>query len=190
VFYAADGYSTALDLSILQRNDALLAYDINGEALSPAHGYPLRLIVPGWYGFKMPKWITRIRFIAEPYAGYWERRGWTTEMLRTRATIHMPHHGAKIRGTIAIQGIAVAGGGGISGVEVRVDHGAWMDAQLRLPDSPGGWTQWYVHWTPPASGGYLIEVRAHDRQGDVQGMHDGDDLHRIVLYADLPTDDD
>lgn len=79
VFYGADGYTSSLSIDDATSPDVLLAYEMNGETLPEDHGYPVRLVVPGKYGYKWVKWITEIEVIDYDYKGYWESRGWDDE---------------------------------------------------------------------------------------------------------------
>ncbi len=192
-FYATDGYSTAVDLEWIMQPDVLMAYKMNGQLLPREHGYPLRILMPGLYGQKMPKWIERIEFIDHPYQGYWESRGWSdTASVQTNSIIHTPPHQSKIEGRAAIQGVAFAGVRLITAVDVRVDGGDWMPATLTQGETSMAWTQWYVLWTPPAAGTYEIEVRATDDTGFSQQTEAGgafgnakprgtNAIHRIVI---------
>ena len=88
LLHAADGFSTGLSLERLLWEDNFLAYEMNGEPLPTAHGYPLRVFFPGKYGMKQPKWLTGIEFLAEHQLGYWERQGWSdTAERQTRGVI-------------------------------------------------------------------------------------------------------
>jgi DMSO/TMAO reductase YedYZ molybdopterin-dependent catalytic subunit len=84
VFKCADGYSTSITLEEAEEEGVLLCYRVNGETLLPKHGFPLRLVVPGKYGMKWPKWITAMEFVDYDYKGYWERRGWSDYAGRDR----------------------------------------------------------------------------------------------------------
>lgn len=168
-FYASDGYSTSVDMQWISQPGVLLAYKLNGQLLPREHGYPLRILIPGLYGQKMPKWIERIEFIDYEYKGYWESRGWSdTGAVQTNAVIQTPPHQTSIQGRIYIQGIAFAGSRTITQVEVRVDGGAWMPTTLVHGDSSLVWTQWHIEWHPPTTGTYEIEVRATDDSGFTQ----------------------
>ncbi len=79
VFYGADGYSSSLTVEDASSSDVVLAYEMNGETLPTDHGYPVRLVAPGKYGYKWVKWITHIEVIDYDYKGYWESRGWDDE---------------------------------------------------------------------------------------------------------------
>ncbi|UCB47244.1 MAG: molybdopterin-dependent oxidoreductase [Spirochaetota bacterium] len=84
VFRCYDGYSTSITLDEARREGVLLAYKMNGQTLSPDHGYPLRLVVPEKYGMKWPKWIREIEIVDYDYKGYWEQRGWSDYAGRDR----------------------------------------------------------------------------------------------------------
>ncbi len=194
-FYADDGYETAVDVEWITQEGVLLAYKMNGQLLPRNHGYPLRIFMPGLYGQKMPKWIRRIEFIDYDFQGYWEERDWSdTAAVKTNSIIQSPPTQTNIAGQIAIQGIAFSGKERITAVDVRIDEGDWMPAQILEPESPLIWTQWYIEWTPPSTGTFNVEVRATDETGFTQdnpatgsfgrSKPDGTDaIHRIVVEA-------
>ncbi|MBX5446376.1 molybdopterin-dependent oxidoreductase, partial [Sphaerobacter sp.] len=136
------------------------------------HGYPLRLIVPGIFGMKNVKWITRIEAVDRDFQGYWQERGWSDiATVQTMSRIDVP---ASNRTLVAgqptlIAGIAFAGDRGISKVEVSTDDGeTWAPATLDEPLSPLTWVLWRYEWTPIRPGRYHLVVRAYDGQGQVQ----------------------
>ena len=162
-FYSTDGYTTYLETEKL--SEAILAYQMNGESLPREHGYPVRLIVPGLYGYKMPKWIQRIEFTDTPQPGFWEKRGWsTTGEVQTMSTILSPHHQETIQGNVQISGVAYAGKNSIEKIEISINDAPWMPIPFNISIS-NTWTPWQVDWKPPTPGDYLIKVRAHDNQG-------------------------
>lgn len=172
-FTAADGYQTAVSLDALQHPDTLFAYAMNHQPLTPEHGYPVRLLVVGTYGQKMVKSIKHIDFIDHIFKGYWESRGWSDDAtVQTHAMIFPPQTEVFADETLTLRGIAFAGLRAIDRVEVRIDGGAWIAADLVKPDSPLAWTQWYLDWTPAHTGAYTLEVRATDEQGTTQS-HEG-----------------
>ncbi len=123
----------------------LLAHTMNGVPLPDKHGFPLRLLLPGRYGVKNPKWITRIELAAEPIEGYWVRRGWDAEALvQIVARIDSPTHNASVaEPRVEVGGVVFAGSRGITRVEASVDRGAtWRDAGTRPPLGPSTWVQW------------------------------------------------
>jgi DMSO/TMAO reductase YedYZ molybdopterin-dependent catalytic subunit len=168
-FSASDGYQTAVPLEYVMHPDTILAYEMNSEPLSAEHGYPLRMLIPGVYGQKMPKWITNIEFIDYPFQGYWESHGWSdAALVKTHAIIISPRERAQIDDGIAVQGVAFAGLRDITNVEIRVDGGEWMAANLLHGPSSLMWTQWYLDWLPEALGTFAIEARATDSDGFTQ----------------------
>lgn len=187
--FAADGYSTSIKLERL--NSASLVYGMNDGPLPPEHGYPARLVVPGLYGYKMPKWIQRIVLADTPLAGTWEQRGWgTSGRVQTTSHILYPHHQAEISGAITLRGMAYGGDHAIVKVEVSVNGGPWMPAPFTQP-TPTGQAEWAVEWTPHAPGEHRITVRATDDSGFVQpdtaftnSFPNGSSaLHSIVVRA-------
>jgi DMSO/TMAO reductase YedYZ molybdopterin-dependent catalytic subunit len=193
-FEAADGYTTSVKREWIEQPNTLLAYEMNGQPLTVAHGFPLRIHMPGLYGQKMPRWLTRLEFIDYDYIGYWESRGWSNiAAIKTKSIIDSPTDGssAPTGSGIAIQGVAVAGKRKITNVEVQIDGGQWLPATL-APQPDLGWTQWYVTVVLGAPGEYRIGVRATDDTGFVQtaeasGVFGGafpdgtDSIHRLVV---------
>lgn len=194
-FYAADGYYTAVDLRWITQPNVLMATKMNGQLLPHEHGFPLRIFMPGLYGQKMPKWLTRIEFVDFQFEGYWEQKGWSdVARVQTNSIIQTPPQQSEIQGQVAIQGISFAGTRRITEVEVRIDGDRWLPATIVEGESPLVWTQWYLRWTPPRSGTYEIEVRATDetnftQRSDADGALDGakpsgtNAIHRIVVEA-------
>jgi Oxidoreductase molybdopterin binding domain len=165
-FIAADGYTTYLPTALLA--EALLAYSMDGQDLRPEQGYPLRLIVPGVYGFKMPKWIQHIELTQTPMPGYWEAQGWSVSgQVQTVSHIFSPHHMQTISGLVQLTGVAYAGQRMITQVEVSIDDADWMPVAFTSA-TPGSWTRWQAEWQPPAWGDYTIRVRATDSDGFTQ----------------------
>lgn len=164
--YGADGYTTYLELPRLA--DAILAYEMNGEPLPPEHGFPVRLIVPGAYGYKMPKWIQRLQLTDTPVNGFWEERGCSANGdVLTLSAITSPRHLESVRGPVLFEGIAYAGARLIAGVDISIDDGPWMPAPLGAA-VPYTWTPWRIAWMPPGPGDYLVKVRATDGGGFTQ----------------------
>jgi len=170
--YAAEGYSTGHTIERLLHPENFLAWEMNGEALSRAHGFPLRVILPGKYGMKMPKWLTRIEFVDREYLGYWENQGWSNDCERQlQAAIDDPPNHAKVTGkNFVITGWAVANQAGVSKVEISTDGGeTWTDAQIFSNPVPKQvWAFWKYVWAEPPKGAHRIEVRATDGEGRVQ----------------------
>lgn len=169
VLRGADGYSDSIPLDRAMQDGTLVVYEMNGAPLTPTHGFPVRLLVPGIYGMKNVKWITRIELVNYDYKGYWQRRGWDDRAeYKTMSRIDVPQASASRSGE-TIAGIAFAGDRGISGVEVSTDGGAtWEPARLRAPLSPYSWVLWQHPWTPGRGGKSELLVRATDGRGEIQ----------------------
>jgi hypothetical protein len=200
-FEAADNYETSVSLDWINQPEAMLAYQMNGEPLPPEHGYPLRLFMPGLYGQKMPKWISRIQFINNNiHLGTWEKQGWSNvAMVKTNAQVIAPTHIQKVPlAALEIFGVAYAGNRQITEIEVGIEQDgalSWQPAEelVRGPSNEV-WTQFYLPWTPPATGTYTLLVRATDETGFVQterarGVLEGafpngtDKIHNIVIVV-------
>ena len=174
-FEAADGYTTSIEVSWILQPGVILAFGANGKPLLPEHGYPLRLLIPGLYGQKMPKWITRITFADHDTLGYWEGPdyGWSNlAVVKTNSQIISPDQRAPFADPIRIEGLAYAGKRAITKVEMStngVEHDAiWRLATLIHPSDPLAWTWWVYDWSPPAPGDYILAVRATDDRGFTQ----------------------
>ncbi len=172
-FDAADGYSTAVPLERVAGQDVLLAYALNGAALPRELGAPLRVLIPGLYGQKCPKWLTGVALLDRPFLGYWERppRGWSDEAaVKTHALFTAPKSYDEVRvgEPVIFRGVAFAGDRRITAVEISIDGAAWMPAELRPGPSPLAWTAWQAVWTPQLPGSYTVCVRAGDETGFVQ----------------------
>ena len=170
VFRCADGYHTALPLEDVMHPDSFLAYEMNGEALPKAHGFPVRAVIPGVYGMKNPKWITRIELTDRDHLGYWESQGWSDEaVVKTTSKFTTPADGATLpAGGLAVGGVAYAGDRGISAVEVSFDDGrTWQRAHLKPAMGQHTWVLWALVWQA-RPGTYILKVRARDGVGTLQ----------------------
>ncbi|GAP57169.1 uncharacterized oxidoreductase YuiH, partial [Arthrobacter sp. Hiyo6] len=167
-----DGFSASTPLEVLQDDrDAMLAIGMNGEPLPLEHGYPVRMVVPGLYGFvSATKWVVDLEVtrFADSKA-YWTQRGWSERgPIKTMARVEVPKSFAKVpAGRVAIGGTAWAQTRGITKVEVQIDDGPWSEAKLSAEASVITWRQWSFDWdaTP---GPHYIKVRATDGTGEVQ----------------------
>lgn len=171
-FHARDGYTESMWLSELNGNPTILvAYLLDGQPLPDAHGYPARVLVPGHYGMRGPKWLEQINLAQSREAGYWEQQGWDPDVeVRTTSRIDEPADGAGLRrGLVTVAGVAFAGARGISAVEWSVDGGqTWRPARLEPPLSPLTWVRWTADWQPDRDGGFRLTVRARDGGGRLQ----------------------
>jgi DMSO/TMAO reductase YedYZ molybdopterin-dependent catalytic subunit len=168
-----DGFtaSTPLDVLVDENREAILAVAMNGEPLPLAHGFPVRMVVPGLYGYvSATKWVTELKVTTfEDDLAYWTARGWSDRgPVKTASRIDVPRNGASIEaGMVAVAGMAWAPHTGITGVEVRVDGGAWAPAKLADGISDDTWRQWVYQWVAK-SGNHTLEVRATDASNFTQ----------------------
>ncbi|MFJ3856557.1 molybdopterin-dependent oxidoreductase [Streptomyces sp. NPDC090085] len=156
---------------VMDGRDAMLAVGMNGEPLPFDHGFPVRMLVPGLYGYVSAcKWITDIELTTfDAYDPYWVKRKWARRApIKTQSRIDTPKPFARpAAGTVVVAGVAWAQRRGISRVEVRIDDGPWRDADLAVQDTVDTWRQWSYPWQT-APGGHTITVRATDGTGQVQ----------------------
>jgi DMSO/TMAO reductase YedYZ molybdopterin-dependent catalytic subunit len=176
-------FQRSLPIELARSDDVLLAYELNGEPLPPQHGWPVRVLVAGWYGMTNVKWLARITVIDEPFAGYQQARGYrlrqtedeegvpldrmlpralmvppgVPEFMTRERTVHT--------GTVALEGRAWSGNGPIEGVDVSTDGGtSWSPALLEPPVlGPWAWQHWSFDWLS-APGSYVLACRARDAE--------------------------
>lgn len=185
VFRCQDGYDVGIPLETGMMEGTVLAYDMNNSPLTSEHGYPIRAIVPGFYGMMNPKWITEIELVDKTYEGFWQRKGWTNNGISSISSSivipgnqpiddRFPHlvgdnSNLSPRRNIPIAGIAFAGDRGISKVEVSTDGGnSWKTAIVKDPLSQYTWVLWTSGFTAADKGDYEIVVRATDKNGQIQ----------------------
>jgi DMSO/TMAO reductase YedYZ molybdopterin-dependent catalytic subunit len=167
-----DGFSASTPLEVLQDGrDAILAIGMNGEPLPLEHGYPVRMVVPGLYGFvSATKWVVDLKVtrFADSKA-YWTERGWSERgPIKTMARVDVPKSFAKVpAGKVAVGGTAWAQTRGITKVELQIDNSDWVEVDLSTEASLVTWRQWSYEWdaTP---GPHYLKVRATDGSGEVQ----------------------
>ncbi|MFG2497162.1 sulfite oxidase [Streptomyces sp. NPDC048441] len=156
---------------IMDGRDSMLALGMNGQPLPFTHGFPVRMLVPGLYGYVSAcKWIQDIELTTfDDYDSYWVKRDWAQKApIKTQSRIDTPKSFATPKaGTVMIAGVAWAQHRGVDKVEVRVDDGPWEDATLAAEDTRDTWRQWSYPWkaTP---GRHDLTVRATDRTGETQ----------------------
>ena len=182
VFRCADGYHTAVPIDRALREEVLLAYKMNDEPLPAKHGFPVRLLNPGHYGTKNPKWIMNI-MLAQSHVGYWEEEGWDpVARVKLATLIGTPSNDEMVQAgkTYTISGAAFDSGnhGGIARVEVSIDDGittsvddvsTWEAADIWESDSPLAWYLWKYQWKVPENPGEVeISARAIANDGLTQ----------------------
>ncbi|MDQ3543716.1 MAG: molybdopterin-dependent oxidoreductase [Actinomycetota bacterium] len=169
---SVDGWTCGTPVSSLNDGrNAILAIAMNGEPLPAEHGYPVRMVVPGEFGYvSATKWVTDWEFTTwEDAEAYWVPRGWSQQApMKTMTRIETPDFNETVAaGTISIAGSAWAVHRGVSVVEVRIDEGEWMRAELGGVPSPDTWRKWVVEWKGEP-GEYVVEARTTDGTGAVE----------------------
>jgi DMSO/TMAO reductase YedYZ molybdopterin-dependent catalytic subunit len=170
---SVDGYTASTPLSALTDDnlDAILAVGMNGEPLPLEHGFPVRMVVPGLYGYvSATKWLTELKVTTfDKDEAYWTPRGYSAEApIKFASRVDTPKIGEAVAaGKIPIAGVAWAQSVGIERVEVSIDNGDWMPATLSAPINDDTWVQWFMEWdaTP---GTHYVAVRAVNKNGDLQ----------------------
>ena len=177
-------FGRSLPLETALHPDTILAYEMNGAALTPDHGYPVRLIVPGWYAMASVKWLNRITVLDEPFEGFFQKRRYVfikegetdrqslqpVTRLRVKSIINRPRHGEVVHpGVYTILGKAWSGEGEIAVVEVSTNGGRdWLSAELVGPSARGAWRQWEFPWEVSGAGHHILMARAIDSAGNMQ----------------------
>ena len=179
-------YARSLPIREAMRPDVVLAYRMNGSELPPQHGYPLRLVVPGWYGMTSVKWLQSIEVVTAPFKGYQQQvayryqdkaddAGTPVSRIRIRSLMVPPgipdfftRKRVLARGPVMLQGRAWSGAGAVSGVEVGID-GEWVPAHLDKPPGPFAWCKWTLPWVADP-GEHELACRATDSTGASQPL--------------------
>jgi sulfane dehydrogenase subunit SoxC len=201
-------YERSLSVAEAMRDDVLLAYEMNGQPLPPQHGFPLRLIVPGWYGMTQVKWLHRVTVVDRPFEGYQMARAyrvWNAEdepgeplsRIAPRALMvppGIPEFMSRRRvvpaGRQVVEGRAWSGWGPIVRVEVSVDGGAtWADASVGPAPGPSAWHPWSFTWDADEPGDHELCVRATDSAGNTQPLaqawnikgYANNEVHRVPV---------
>jgi DMSO/TMAO reductase YedYZ molybdopterin-dependent catalytic subunit len=176
-------FARSLPISKALHPDTLLATEMNGEPLEPNHGFPVRLLVPGWYGVASVKWLTHIELVKEPFSGYFQTRKYTVkrhtadgiltrpvQAMAVKSTMIRPRAGESLAvGPQRVFGVAWAGEDRIERVEVSTDGGGtWANAQLLGPHDPYSWTMWEYTWQVDQPGTHTLLARATSSSGSIQ----------------------
>jgi DMSO/TMAO reductase YedYZ molybdopterin-dependent catalytic subunit len=175
-------FERSLRLETIRDSQTLLAYAMNGQPLPVRHGYPLRVIVPGWYGVSSVKWLTEIELIQEAFAGYFQADRYVYEWERNSDVVREPVTVTRVRALITepgpdeavecekvpIRGVAWSGAAPIARVEVSIGAGAWKEARLLGAATRHGWQRWGLITRGQCSGLTTIRARATDQNGRTQ----------------------
>jgi DMSO/TMAO reductase YedYZ molybdopterin-dependent catalytic subunit len=178
--------------------DVLLAHQMNGEALQPEHGFPLRAVVPGWYAMASVKWLQRIIVTNVPYNGYyqtldyayWSEIDGLTKLtpiskMQLKAEIASPANGSTVAAGSTVRVYGAAWGGEIAKVELSMDGGKeWQPATFLDEARPNAWRRWELEWKAPAESGHHIFIaRATDSKGRTQPtQHDPNRVTYMISH--------
>jgi len=191
VLRAVDGYDDTISLTKAMEPTTLVVYEMNGSQLPSIHGYPVRLIVPGLFGEKSVKWITRIELVAHDAKGFYEKQGWGPDFtIPTHSRFDGPDlsNPVSLGASVLLKGVAFAGNRGVSRVELSFDDGnQWLEAQINMPGSHLTWAFWNYDWRPEKQGEYKLVVRATDGNGARQtkeerwtAPHGATGYHKVI----------
>jgi DMSO/TMAO reductase YedYZ molybdopterin-dependent catalytic subunit len=170
---SVDGFTAGFPTSAAyDGRAALLAVAMNGEPLPVEHGFPVRLVVPGLYGYvSATKWLSQLELTTlDAFDGYWIPRGWSKRgPIKTQSRIDVPATGARVAaGRTPVAGVAWAqASGGVRAVEVQIDEQPWAEARLGTALNDDTWRQWVYEWEAPP-GHHVVRVRATDNEGTTQ----------------------
>lgn len=191
---AVDSYDDTIPIAKAMEPTTLVVYEMNGAGLPFTHGYPVRLIVPGLFGEKSLKWITRIELVAKDIKGFYEKQGWGPDFtIPTHSRFDGPDLSKPIslRSNVPLKGVAFAGNRGVSRVEVSVDDGSnWQEAKINVPGTRLTWALWNYDWQPQQAGEYRLAVRATDGDGVLQikeerwtAPHGATGYHKVTAHV-------
>jgi DMSO/TMAO reductase YedYZ molybdopterin-dependent catalytic subunit len=195
--HGVDNYTDTIPLEKALDPATLIAFEMNGGPLPHRHGYPARVVVPGYFGEKSVKWLTRIELTTGEAKGFYETQGWGPDFIvPTRSRIDVPDHNAvfslgKLTAPIEIKGVAFGGDRGISRVELSFDDGeTWSDLEIYYSGGDLAWSLWSYKWKPDDADDYTLVVRATDGEGDVQEWEEDRSpfsgvtgFHKIVVHV-------
>jgi hypothetical protein len=177
-YEAADGYYASHTLEQIRNNGVLVALYMNGEPIPPLHGFPVRILNPGYFGVKQPAWVTRIEVIDRPMKDYWEDRGWDcSPPMDIDSVIFTPDRTATVTAGEPLRMTGAAfGGTRVAKVEITFDRGnSWREAKIvRRMDADDVWVFWEAEVLFPGTGTYTVNVRATDVNGNAQQESDPD----------------
>jgi len=168
--FGADDYSDSITLDRAMNYDVFLAYEMNGKPLTTHHGYPLRAVVPGLYGIKNVKWLTKIELTNRDYKGYWQKKSWTDRgIIKVTSRIDDPGPYNTLSAGYVLRGLAFGGFSGIGMVELSFDGAkTWKRARLDPGFSAYSWVFWRYVLENPVPGETRIYVRATTKVGQTQ----------------------
>jgi len=197
-------FARSIPIEKARRPEVLLAYRMNGKDLPAAHGFPVRAIVPGYYGMASTKWLTRIQVLVEPFNSYWQTTDYGYWDRVSGTPVRRPILDMQVKSLIArpamretvkagldykIFGSAWTGDADISRVEVSADGGkTWAGATMRDRSVRFCWRAWDFNWRAPVAGRYTLMSRATDSSGKMQQPQHNYDYGNYVVHHTLPID--
>jgi DMSO/TMAO reductase YedYZ molybdopterin-dependent catalytic subunit len=195
--HGVDNYTDTISLEKALDPATLVVYEMNGQRLPQRHGFPARAIVPGYFGEKHVKWITRIELTGADAKGFYETQGWGPDFtVPIRSRIDQPYDNsyfdaADATNGVLLKGVAFGGDRGVSRVEVSADDGkTWADAKLDYPGTRLTWALWSYDWRPAGAGNYSLVVRATNADGELQTFDPNrpfksgtSGFHKIAVYV-------
>jgi sulfite oxidase len=177
LFQSADGFARSLPMDQALHRDTLLVDTMNGASLTPAHGSPLRLLVPGWYGMASVKWLAHIEAVRTPFRGHFQVERYIIgdrplRAMQPRSLILDPADGVVLpQRNQSIRGVTWTGSGHVTEVQVSDDGGGrWLSATFADPPQPYTWRRWSCDWLPRRSGPTSLVARATDSSGNRQPL--------------------
>jgi DMSO/TMAO reductase YedYZ molybdopterin-dependent catalytic subunit len=196
-------FARSLPISEALHGDVLLAFGMNGKQLVPAHGFPVRLIVPGWYGMASVKWLKRITLADKPFNGYFQSLQYSyferpdgnptllpVTTISVKSAIMHPGLAEKVASAqpYEVRGIAWAGVNDIAAVEVSTNGGeTWNSAQLTGHAVRYSWRMWKFTWSAPSPGEHTLMARATDSKGNTQPMDRNKDYRNYEITHVIPV---
>jgi len=200
----AVAFARSIPLEKAKKPETLLAFGMNGQELPAEHGFPVRAIVPGWYGMASVKWLTRILVVDKPYRGFWQTMDYSyfdrthglptvipITTMQVKSQLARPSAGDTIAAgkPYSISGAAWAGENDIARVEVSTDGGkTWGEAELGMDNAPFCWRLWNYEWKSPERGKTKLMARATDSNGRVQPMQRNPDFRNYMIHHVVPVE--
>ena len=194
--HGVDNYTDTVPFQKAMSPTTLVALMMNGVDLPDRHGFPARAIVPGYFGEKHVKWLTRIEVTKANVKGFYETQGWGPNfVVPTRSRIDIPYNDSWIRTAdatkgVSVRGVAFGGDRGIARVEFSSDDGeSWDEAKIDYPGTKLSWALWSFNWQPDEADDYILVVRATDGEGKVQEFEEDraftsgiTGFHKVIVH--------
>ena len=176
-------FARSMTLNDLAKSDAILAWEMNGQPLTAEHGFPVRVVVPGWYGVQNVKWLNSLELSADRFMGRFQARDYVTIMGRQNGdkTEWVETSVTKIRtksmiatvtrrpgGALSVFGVALTDGTPLKSVDVQIDEGPWVAAKIDTPPNPYAWSWFRAEVPAPSAGAHTVASKATDTLGRTQ----------------------